>query len=236
MEINSDKLRLPDHRWERGTHVDLGAGRFPRNPLRSQLVIGVDILAEAPFQETSTLRYARTRPGAALPLTTASADSISAYDFLEHLPRHAIRQDGTSGNYFIEIMNEVHRVLRPGGLFIALTPCFPAESTFVDPTHVNHIAVGTIDYFAGPAHARALGYGFEGQFDCIAQGWIRASDPLWHTQEPDVRDLQSPWLQSNRLGMHQQARRLAGRLLRAARLRPSEQLSHYLWLLKKTEI
>ena len=235
MRVNSAKLLLPDHRWETGVHVDLGAGRFPRNPLRCAQVVGVDILPEPPFTSSESVRYVRTSPGETLSITSQTVDSVSAYDFLEHLPRFAFRSDGSSANLFIEMMNEVHRILRPGGLFLALTPCYPADSTFVDPTHVNHIAVGTIDYFSGPTHARALGYGFEGAFSCVAQGWIRASDPIWSTQEPLMRDLSVPWLRPHPMPPLQRIRRVVSETSRTLRLRAPEQPPHYLWLLQRAD-
>jgi SAM-dependent methyltransferase len=67
-------------------------------------------------------------------------------------------------------MNEVHRVLKHGGRFYAVTPAFPSASAFHDPTHVNFITSGTADYFCGE---QALGrmYGFNGNFEKKRNDW-----------------------------------------------------------------
>ena len=60
-------------------------------------------------------------------------------------------------------MNEIYRVLKPNGKFYAITPVYPKESAFVDPTHVNFITQNTHKYFTYP-HNWASMYGFEGSF------------------------------------------------------------------------
>jgi SAM-dependent methyltransferase len=56
-----------------------------------------------------------------LPFPTSTSDSISAYDFLEHIPKFAVINN--QGQFpFINFMNEVHRVLKPNGIFYAITP------------------------------------------------------------------------------------------------------------------
>ena len=68
-------------------------------------------------------------------------------------------------------MNEVFRVLKPGGIFFAYQPVFPAKSVFQDPTHVNIMSEDTLDfYFCEKAWARI--YGFTGCFELVADGWI----------------------------------------------------------------
>ena len=44
-------------------------------------------------------------------------------------------------------MNEIYRVLKPGGTFYAITPYYPRDEAFVDPTHVNIITNKTHTYF-----------------------------------------------------------------------------------------
>ena len=73
--------------------------------------------------------------------------SVSAFDLLEHIPRVL---NGASPNNtvfpFVRLITEVWRVLAPGGLFHAVTPCYPGHEAFTDPTHVNII----------PEHARIV--------------------------------------------------------------------------------
>ena len=75
-------------------------------------------------------------------------------------------------------MNEIHRILKPGGLFLHVTPAYPSKEVFQDPTHVNFITEDTFpNYFCSPNNwASDLGYGFKGEFDLINQKWI---DDIW---------------------------------------------------------
>ena len=47
-------------------------------------------------------------------------------------------------------MNEIYRVLKPNGIFYGITPVYPKESVFVDPTHVNFITKNSFKYFVYP--------------------------------------------------------------------------------------
>jgi SAM-dependent methyltransferase len=149
-------------------HLDLGCGVKPRNPYGCNELYGVDI------------RPGLTAPGVkdivaanlsidAIPFPENHFDSVSAYDFLEHVPRVAL--DYTNGRThfpFIQLMNEVWRVLRPGGVFYAVTPAYPHEKAFRDPTHVNVIAAKSHRYFTRPEVGGRM-YGFKGEFDLIRQ-------------------------------------------------------------------
>ena len=70
-------------------------------------------------------------------------------------------------------MNEVHRVLKPEGMFLHSTPAFPSKEVFQDPTHVNIITEDTMPYYFCEPHnwAKKLGYGFNGSFELIEQRW-----------------------------------------------------------------
>lgn len=75
-------------------------------------------------------------------------------------------------NPFIEIMNEIWRVLKPNGVLKAHTPAFPREEAFVDPTHVNYISVDTHKYFCGGEYSKlAKTYGFYGEFQEKSIRW-----------------------------------------------------------------
>jgi SAM-dependent methyltransferase len=67
---------------------------------------------------------------------------------------------------FVELMSEIWRVLRPGGLLYAQTPAVPHESAFIDPTHTNFVTFGTHAYFTKPLLA-ARPYGFTGAFEML---------------------------------------------------------------------
>ena len=117
-------------------HLDFGCGSNPRNPLQAMELVTVDIQVHSKNVPTHKIE-----PGSQLPFEDECFDSISAYDVLEHLSREA------PNNLFIYYMNELHRVLRPGGTAIFVFPSFPHRDAFSDPTHVNFITSETINYF-----------------------------------------------------------------------------------------
>ncbi len=142
-------------------HLDLGCGLVPRNPYQRDELFGVDLSGSTgggPIRRANLV----TQP---IPFEADSFDSASAYDFLEHVPRVMLTPDGQGTRFpFIELMNEVFRVLRPGGLFYAITPVYPGKAAFQDPTHVNIMTVDTHTYFTRPQLMAAM-YGFKGDFN-----------------------------------------------------------------------
>lgn len=146
-------------------HLDLGCGGIPRNPYRRAQVFGVDIAPPAaPASADGATIVGANLALQPIPFPDAHFDSVSAYDFLEHVPRVLATGGGTGLRFpFVELMNEISRVLRPGGLFYALTPAFPGEEAFMDPTHVNVLTRGSHKYFVGDAPLGRM-YGFNGHF------------------------------------------------------------------------
>jgi SAM-dependent methyltransferase len=60
-----------------------------------------------------------------IPLQDNSVGVIRAYDALEHIKNSQ------------HLMNEIHRVLIPGGMFISSTPSTDGRGAFQDPTHIS---------------------------------------------------------------------------------------------------
>ncbi len=146
-------------------HLDLGCGSIPRNPFSAHNVFGVDI-RDRTGDETDNVKFVNCNVVVEkLPFDDDFFDSVSAYDFFEHIPRLVIT--GKESRFpFVELMSEIYRVLKPGGQLYAITPYYPARSAFIDPTHVNFIAKGTHNYFCEP-HNWASMYGFNGAFKPI---------------------------------------------------------------------
>jgi len=143
-------------------HLDLGCGSRPRNPFNCDEVFGVDIAKPQNIAEEIHIAIANLAIEK-IPYPDNFFDSVSAFDFLEHVPR--VLNGGEFGTRFpfIELMNEIWRVLKKDGIFYALTPAYPSEEAFVDPTHVNFISNNTHAYFC---EGRCFGknYGFTGLF------------------------------------------------------------------------
>jgi SAM-dependent methyltransferase len=215
-------------------HVDLGCGSLPRNPLSAEKVIGVDVFVDPPYDiQAGKLDYKQVHTGANLPFETGQVDSVSAFDFLEHIPRTDRLPSGESFNPFISIMNEIHRMLKPGGIFISLTPCFPSPSAFTDPTHVNFISEETHLYFAGPNFAKAKGYGFEGEFNIVEAAWSDWSGAIWDSF--DGRNLDSIISQASKSkGQSQGLQKHLKQKLRKKLIGHTGE-THFLWVLQKPE-
>ena len=152
-------------------HLDLGCGPTPRNPYGCDEAHAVD-LAPSPGVDPRFFRAANLslQP---IPHPDSSFDSVSAYDFLEHVPRVLPVRDGAGTRFpFVELMSEIHRVLKPGGRLYAVTPAFPHAEAFVDPTHVNVITSRTHTYFIDTT-PNARMYGFRGSFRVLRAHWMR---------------------------------------------------------------
>ncbi|MCT0225743.1 class I SAM-dependent methyltransferase [Synechococcus sp. CS-1328] len=154
--------------------LDLGCGSNPQNPFNADLLFGVDSMRTA----SSDGKLVEVRKAdlavEAIPFAEAMFDHVTAYDFIEHVPR-LIYLPGGARCCFVELMSEIYRVLKPGGTFYSLTPAYPSPKAFQDPTHVNIITESTFpDYFCG-ATPWARAYGFSGLFSLESQEWVDAS-------------------------------------------------------------
>lgn len=76
-----------------------------------------------------------------LPFAESSVGCIRAWDFLEHIPhcRDSSCSHGTDGAPLctVGLMNEIHRVLVPGGWLVSRTPSTDGRGAFQDPTHAS---------------------------------------------------------------------------------------------------
>ena len=146
-------------------HLDLGCGAKPRNPYRRTTLYGVDI---APSQASAPAEIRQANLSLVpIPFDDGYFQSVSAYDFLEHVPRILPCVGGHGTRFpFIELMNEIWRVLAPGGLFYAQTPAYPHATAFQDPTHVNILTDESHTYFTQP-QLMARMYGFTGTFALV---------------------------------------------------------------------
>jgi SAM-dependent methyltransferase len=157
-------MTLPD------IHLDLGCGKFPRNPYDRAKLCGIDIRGLKPAEGFEFMpANLALEP---IPYPDNVFGSVSAFDFIEHVPRILVGADGAHTFFpFVRLMDEVWRVLAPGGLFYALTPTWPSPDVFVDPTHVNVITEKTHEYFCGENPLGRM-YGFRGHFVARRAQWV----------------------------------------------------------------
>ncbi len=147
-------------------HLDIGCGDVPRNPYHCKNLFAVDTRALNNLKSNAEQFTYRQSNFAIDPLPFESQffDSVSAFDVIEHIPRQLYIGDRGMVYPFINLMNEIHRVLKPGGVFLATTPGFPRQEAFQDPTHVNIITLNTALYFNSESPLAAM-YGFTGAFE-----------------------------------------------------------------------
>lgn len=194
-------------------HLDLGCGTRPRNPYGRRELHGVDV-RPAPEGVAHQHRVANLTLEP-IPYEDGSFGSVSAYDFIEHIPRILPTADGRGTVFpFIRLMDEIWRVLAPGGRLYALTPAYPHAEAFMDPTHVNFISEGTHDYFCGESPLGRM-YGFQGRFRALRCEWVDISFHL-SASAPDSR--LRVLLKRIARGLRSASRRLRGKRERGRRV------------------
>ena len=154
--------------------LDLGCGPNPRNPFAADLVYGVDLQDFGnPLIKVADLAI---QP---IPFDDNSFDYLTAYDFLEHIPRQLylpsfiINPIGVERLYpFVNVMNEIWRVLKLGGTFMSSTPAFPHAAAFQDPTHVNYVTPDTFGEYFDDQKTWGKNYGFKGKFSIKAMDYF----------------------------------------------------------------
>ena len=147
-------------------HLDLGCGSKPRNPLNKKHLYGVDIVNPKNITNKSFIYKKKNLIKYSIPFNDNTFDSVSAFDFIEHIPRVWIKNNGQIDFTFIRLMNEIYRILKPDGIFISSTPVYPFDQIFEDPTHVNFITQNTVKYFCGEKPLGRM-YGFRGSFKIL---------------------------------------------------------------------
>lgn len=144
--------------------LDLGCGPYLQNEFQADEIFGVDL----EIQNNRRILQKNLATGQ-IPFRKNTFDYVTAYDFIEHIPRSIYRL--RTKYSFVDLMDEVWRVLKPGGIFLSLTPAYPSPKAFQDPTHVNYITEETFpSYFCTP-NLWARMYGFKGDFEIISQDW-----------------------------------------------------------------
>jgi len=83
-----------------------------------------------------------------LPYEDNTADEVLAFDFLEHIPPDKVTF----------VIDEIYRVLKPGGLFEHFTPSTDGRGAFEHPDHASFWNINSWKYYAnGNPHRNMLG-------------------------------------------------------------------------------
>jgi SAM-dependent methyltransferase len=90
---------------------------------------GVDAVAGPQVQHVADLE---SMPW---PFETSSIDEVLLYNILEHLSET------------VRTLEEVHRILKPGGTATIKVPYYNSYGAATDPTHKRHFSEDTLNYF-----------------------------------------------------------------------------------------
>ena len=106
----------------------------------------------------------------AWPWRISSVEAIKAWDILEHCPdkRHS--------------MNQVHRVLRPGGQLDLFIPTTDGRGAFQDPTHQSWWTPNDLFYFCENFvewQRFHVAYGITARFRVISQDHREYPNKVW---------------------------------------------------------
>lgn len=148
--------------------LDLGCGPNPNNTFNADEVFGVDIRSDIGKNIASA--DLALEP---IPFDSDMFDFVTAHQFIEHMPR--VIYAPKHRNPFVELMNEIYRVLKVNGIFLSVTPAYPHNAAFQDPTHVNVITEETFPCYFDDRNRWAKIYGFNGHFRILSQQWMGAN-------------------------------------------------------------
>jgi SAM-dependent methyltransferase len=148
-----------DHEYDSlDFHLDIGAGVVPkaRMGLDRHMALGIDLVVDletllpAPVGTPAGEHYATVGLyeeaiekgwlpfGCGLPFPENSIESIISHHCFEHV-----------GDGFVRLMDECHRVLKPGGILRIITPLFPSKAAVEDPDHKRYFMEETFETFCG---------------------------------------------------------------------------------------
>jgi len=157
-----DKYRDQTGNLLESKSLDIGCGASPKNPFGAKILYGIDIRENT----EKNIKYADLTIEK-IPYPDEFFDFVTAFDFLEHVPRIIYLPERRFP--FVELMNEIHRTLKPNGIFLSHTPIYPFSPAFRDPTHVNIITEETLPMYFDDKTQAAKMYGFNGSFKVLGQ-------------------------------------------------------------------
>ena len=79
-----------------------------------------------------------------LPFPDNSVGIVRAFDFFEHVPREK----------FVAVMNDIYRILAPGGWIMSGTPSTDGRGAYQDPTHVNFMNENSFWYYTNRDYSK----------------------------------------------------------------------------------
>lgn len=106
------------------------------------------------------------------PFADDSFQHVLVSHYLEHVPHDLNNGKHTDG--FLQVLEEIHRVLRPGGMLEVFVPHWDSAWTWRDPTHTRAVHP---DNFLYASDASQHGYYTTARFRLVHQEVTRRSPP-----------------------------------------------------------
>lgn len=141
--------------------LNIGCGR---NKLLGAVNLDLNHTADVVFDLESCGKMIVTRTQTAgeaygigegrMPFDDNEFDSVQASHTLEHIRN------------ILPLMQELHRVTKPGGIMMIRVPYGSNHIAFEDPTHVRHFFPKSFIYFGQPAYNNA-DYGYRGDWKMV---------------------------------------------------------------------
>lgn len=116
--------------------LDLGCGNKKRPG-----AIGVD------FNDRTQADVVHNLNEFPYPFETGTVDEVYLDNCLEHLAD------------VMAVMEEMYRLVKPGGLVKVIVPYFRSKWAFIDPTHTHFFTVDSFNYF-DPVHPTCIQYDY----------------------------------------------------------------------------
>lgn len=136
--LASEEVRKP-------VKLDFGCGQVPREGFE-----GVDLYAPNATHRVDLWKFP-------LPWADNSVDEIHCSHFLEHLPMREVEErdltqkhlasEYEGKDFLFAFMDEVYRILKPGGVMTVVVPNARSDRAFQDPTHRRFFVEFTFGYF-----------------------------------------------------------------------------------------
>lgn len=117
------------------THLDLACGNSKREGFK-----GIDIV------QTESTDYVFDLTKYPWPIETESVEEIHCSHYVEHIP-HDVNNPNDTRDGLIQFMDELYRILKPGGKATIIVPYLTSVRAFQDPTHRRFICKETFQYF-----------------------------------------------------------------------------------------
>lgn len=121
-----------------GIKLDIGCGKN-----KQEGFVGID------YREWPGVDIVHDLEKTPWPLPDECVTTAMASHVLEHINPH--------NGVFIDVMNEIWRIVKPGGQFVFTVPYAGSPGYWQDPTHCNGITEATVYYFDPDPEGRYVG-------------------------------------------------------------------------------